>query len=87
MTTASEKTSNNRQNPEVKIDIVYDKSPITVFKVNIKQGRFIVIDYKNRFDKQPDTEIFWESGVIKMLPHANEYKIVDKIVTNYVKSK
>lgn len=87
MTTASEKTSNNRQNSETKIEIIYDKAPTTVYKVHVKQGRFIVIDYKNRLDKQPDTEIFWESGAIKIMPYANEYKIVDKLVTSFIKTK
>lgn len=87
MTTTSEKSNNNRQNSETKIEVLYSKSPITAYKVSIKQGRFIVMDYKDRLSKQPDTEIFWESGVIKILPHSNEYKIVDKIITNYVKTK
>jgi hypothetical protein len=86
MTTTSEK-SNNRQNSETKIEVLYSKAQLTAYKVSIKQGRFIVMDYKDRLSKQPDTEIFWESGVIKILPHSNEYKIVDKIITNYVKTK
>lgn len=86
MTSASEKT-NIRQTADTKIEVLYDKNSIKAFKVTIKQGRFIVIDYKDRFDKKSDTEVFWESGLIKILPHTNEYKIVDKIITNFIKSK
>ncbi len=85
MTSTSEKY-NSRQIADTKIETLHDKPPMKVFKVTIKQGRFIVIDYKNRFDKKPDTEVFWESGAIPILPHAPEYKLVDKIITSHIKS-
>ena len=84
MTSTSEK-SNSREIPDTKIETLYETPSIKAFKVTIKQGRFIVVDYKNRFDKKPDTEMFWESGAIQIPPHASEYKLVDKIVTNYIK--
>lgn len=83
MTTISQKPT--KQPIDVHIEMLHNKENVKVFKVKAKQGRFIVFDYKDRFSKTPDTEIFWESGVIKVLPHTPEYKAIDKLVTNFIK--
>ncbi len=83
MTTTSQKTT--KQPVDVIIEILYDVENVKAFKVKAKQGKFIVMDYKDRFGKNPDTEIFWESGAIKVSSHTAEFKTVNKLVTEFIK--
>jgi hypothetical protein len=83
MTTTSQKTA--KLPLDVSVEMLHSKETVTAFKVKSKEGRFIVIDYTDRFSKNPDTEIFWESGVIKVMPHTSEYKTIYKFVTEFLK--
>lgn len=83
MTTTSQKST--KQSIDVSIEILHKEQYMTVFKVKAREGRFIVMDYKDRLSKTPDTEIFWESGAIQVLPHSSEYKTIDKLVGEFVK--
>lgn len=83
MTTTSQKTT--KQPVDVIIEILYDYKNTKAFKVKAKEGRFIVMDYKDRFSKSPDTEIFWESGAIKVSAHTTEFKNINKLITEFLK--
>lgn len=86
MTTQSQKTS-NKEFLDVQVEPLYEKAGTKAFKVRIKEGKFIVIDYKDRFSKTPDTEIFWESGTWPVQHFTEQYKIANKTVTDYLKRK
>lgn len=83
MTTISQKTT--KQPLDVNVELLHSNENMKAFKVKSKEGKFIVIDYCDRFGKYPDTEIFWESGVIKVSNHTAEYKAVNKIITEFIK--
>lgn len=72
---------------DVQVELLYDKKQTKAFKVHIKEGKFIVIDYKDRFGKNPDTEIFWETSTFQLLHFKPEYKIVNRIIDNFLKKK
>jgi hypothetical protein len=84
MTTQSQKTS-NKQFLDVQVELLYNKKDTKAFKVCIKEGKFIVIDYKDRFGKSPDTEIFWESGTWPVQHFTEQFKVANKTVTDYLK--
>jgi hypothetical protein len=86
MTTETQKTSNKRV-CDVSVVVLYEKNNITAYRVHITQGKFVVIDYKDRFGKSPDTEIFWENGAILILPHTNEYKYANTAVNVFLRDK
>jgi hypothetical protein len=86
MTTESKKTS-NKQFSDVQIEQLYDKKNVKAFKVHIKEGKFIVMDYKDRFSKNPDTEIFWEHGMFQLQHYTSQYKAADKSVRDFLKYK
>ena len=86
MTTQSQKTS-SKQFLDIQVETLYNTNNIKTFKVSIKEGKFIVMDYKDRFSKISDTEIFWESGTFQLQPHTKEYKAVDKVVTDFLRKK
>lgn len=86
MTTQSQKTS-SKQFLDVQVEALYDKNNTKAFKVCIKEGKFIVIDYTDRFSKNPDTEIYWESGTWPVQHYTEQYKIANKTVTDYLKRK
>lgn len=86
MTTHSQKTS-TKQFLDVQVETLYEKNNTKAFKVCIKEGKFIVMDYNDRFSKAPDTEIFWESGTWPVQQHHSQYKIVDKTVSDYLRRK
>jgi len=86
MTTQTRATSNKKL-LDVQIETIHSDSGIKAFKVRIKEGKFIVVDYKDRFAKNPDTEIFWEHGMVQLAPHFSEYKAATKVVTDHLKGK
>lgn len=86
MTAESQKLS-NKQFLDVQVETLYEKNNTKAFKVCIKEGKFIVVDYNDRFGKNPDTEIYWESGTWPVQKHHSQHKIVDKTVTDYLKRK
>lgn len=85
MTTQSQKTS-NKQFLDVQVETLYKKKNTKAFKVCIKEGKFIVIDYNDRFGKNPDTEIFWESGTWPVQHYTAQYKAANKAVTDFLKT-
>jgi hypothetical protein len=86
MTTQTQKTS-TKQFLDVQVEVLYDKNDTKAFKVGIKEGKFIVMDYKDRFSKNPDTEIFWEYGMFQLQNYTSQYKSADKTVTDFLKRK
>lgn len=84
MTTQTRVTSSKKL-LDVQVETIYDRSQIKAFKVRIKEGKFIVIDYKDRFAKNPDTEIFWEHGMVQLAVHLLEYKAANKVITEHLK--
>ena len=86
MTTQSQKTS-TKQFLDVHVELLYEKNNTKAFKVGIKEGKFIVMDYKDRFSKNSDTEIFWEYGMFQLQNYTSQYKAADKSVTDYLKRK
>ena len=85
MTTTSQK--HTKQPLDVSIEVLHNNKTMKAFKVKAKEGKFIVIDYSDRFSKNPDTEIFWESGVIKVSAHTSEYKSINNLVTDFIKQQ
>lgn len=86
MTTQSQKTS-SKQFLDVQVEQLHDKKNVKAFKVNIKEGKFIVMDYKDRFSKNPDTEIFWEHGMFQVPHYTSQFKAANKVVTDFLKRK
>ena len=86
MTTQSQKTS-TKQFLDVHVELLYEKNNTKAFKVGIKEGKFIVMDYKDRFSKNSDTEIFWEYGMFQLQNYTSQYKAADKSVTDFLKRK
>lgn len=86
MTTQSQKTS-PKQFLDIRVEILHEKNNTKAFKVGIKEGKFIVMDYADRFSKNPDTEIFWEHGMFQLQHYTPQYKAADKTVTDYLKRK
>ena len=66
------------------IEVLYETRDMLVFKVNIQEGKFLVIDYKNRFGKDPDTEIYYEEHLDPVLSHKLEYKAVERAVNDFM---
>ena len=86
MTTKTKSNSkSNKQILDINVECIKDKDTLKVFRVHIKEGKFIVVDYKNRFGVNADTEIFWESGAHQLNPTSSEYKAANKAVTDYLK--
>lgn len=84
MTAQSQKTS-TKQPLDVQVEMLHDTSTTKVFKVCIREGKFIVMDYSDRFSKNPDTEIFWEHGMFQLQHYTSQYKAADKVVTDFLK--
>jgi len=72
---------------DVHIEPLHESKKIKAFKINIKEGKFIVLDYKDRFSKNPDTEIFWEHGYVQLSQFSSEFKAADKAVNDFLKRK
>lgn len=72
---------------DVRIEPLHESKKVKAFRVHIKEGKFIVIDYKDRFGPTPDTEIFWESSTYPINKTTNDFKAADKVVTDFLKKK
>ena len=66
------------------IEVLYETRDMLVFKVNIQEGKFLVIDYKNRFGKTPDTEIYYQEHMDFVPAHKPEYKAVEIAVNDFM---
>ncbi len=84
MTTNTTKKA-SKQILDVTVINLYDTNGIKAFKVDIKEGKFIVIDYKDRFGKTPDTEAYWESGTWPVAKHTSQYKAIEKAINSFLK--
>ena len=72
--------------PKAKVTIknIYKSKNVNVFTVIIPQGTFTVIDYKDRFGKDKDTEIYYTQYMDQIKPKSEEYKIVNAHVDEYI---
>ena len=76
--------------PKVTVTIknIYKSKNVSVFSVVIQQGTFTVIDYKDRFGKNKDTEVYYTQYMDQIKPKSEEYKIVNAHVDEFIlKSK
>lgn len=84
MTISSQKP---KKSVEANCTLLHNKKDVKAFRVVIPEGKFIVIDYKDRASKSPDTEVYWESGTWPLAKHASQYKEVEKTVNAFLKGK
>ncbi len=88
MTTQAQNTNlSSKKLLDVHIEPLHESKKVKAFKVHIKEGKFIVIDYKDRFMAYPDTEIFWEHGTCQVSQFTNEFKAANKAVNDFLKKK
>ena len=85
-TTEKNSTKSNKAVQDVAVKVTYSKKQMTVFQVHIKEGKFIVIDYKNRFNGTPDTEVFWEARTQAVSQFTPEFKAASKAVEIFLKT-
>jgi len=79
--------TSGKQLLDVRTECVYDGPETKAFRVNIKEGCFLVVDYKNRFGSEPDTEVFWDRYIEPVANHTTEFKAADKVVSEFLKRK
>ena len=77
--------TSGKQLLDVRVECIYSGSETKVFNVNIKEGSFLVIDYKDRFGPKADTEIFWAHYIDQVSFHTNEFKAANKVVLDFLK--
>ena len=80
------KTASSKQFSDVQIEEIYQSSKVRAYKVSIKEGIFTVVDYQDRFSKNPDTEIYYTRYNDPVSPNSKEYKAANQVVTNYILS-
>ena len=77
----------NKQVLDVNVEQLYNKKGVKAFKVSIREGTFIVVDYIDRFSKEPDTEIYWERYIDIVRPNTSEYRAANSHVTTFLLQK
>ncbi len=87
MIESRKKTSSSKQILDVQVEHIHSSKAVNVFKVNIKEGIFTVLDYKDRFGKSPDTEIYYSRYTDSVSPNSKEYKAANQVVTNFLQNK
>jgi len=87
MIESRKKTSSSKQILDVQVEHIYSSKAVNVFKVNIKEGIFTVLDYKDRFSKSPDTEIYYSRYTDSVSPNSKEFKAANQVVTNFLQNK
>lgn len=72
--------------PKVKVTIknIHKSKNVNVFLVTTPQGKFTVIDYKDRFGKNKDTEIYYTDYMDQIKPKSDEYRIVNAHVDEFI---
>lgn len=72
---------------DVIVECIYNGKTTKAFRVDIKEGVFLVIDYTDRSSSKRDTEVYWERYTQNIPNHHAEYKLADKVVADYLKRK
>lgn len=72
---------------DVIVECIYNGKKTKAFRVDIKEGVFLVIDYTDRFSSKKDTEVYWERYTQAIPAHHSEYKLANKVVEDYLKQK
>jgi hypothetical protein len=79
--------SSNKKFVDVVVECVYESKKVKAYRVDIKEGIFLVIDYTDRSVSKRDTEVYWDRYIQVIPDHNNEYKLADKAVTDFLKQK
>jgi hypothetical protein len=87
MIQGTKSSASSKQILDVSVICLHESNKVKAFKVSIKEGEFIVLDYSDRFGKTPDTEIYYARYTDFMSPNSKEYKVVNQHVTNFLKSR
>lgn len=72
-------------NEKTVVKVLHKGRRTKAFSVHIPEGKYIVIDYRDRFGKNPDTEIYTEGYLTEVRFHTSEYKAASYAVTEYLK--
>lgn len=80
------KSLSAKQLLDIQVEQKYESNKVKVFQVSIKEGVFLVLDYRDRFGSTPDTEIYYARYLDAVSKNSKEYKEVNLIVTEYLQA-
>jgi hypothetical protein len=72
---------------KISVKTLYKSSRVKAFSVHIPEGKYLVLDYKDRRSKTPDTEVYTEEYLREVRFHTPEYKAANQAVSNYILDK
>lgn len=72
---------------DVIVECIYNGEKTKAFRVDLKEGVFLVIDYTDRSSSKKDTEVYWDRYIQFIPDHHAEYKLADKAVSEFLKQK